>query len=74
MEAQALIATQDQTFSLETFPVPDISASQILVRNRFSGVSVGTEFAVIQSKLDWGPFPLRYWIHASVAYRKHATV
>ncbi|MEM7033956.1 MAG: zinc-binding dehydrogenase [Chloroflexota bacterium] len=58
METQALIATKDQQFSLETFPVPDIGGAQILVRNLYSGVSVGTEFAVIQSKLDWGPFPV----------------
>lgn len=58
MQATALICTQQQQFSLETFPVPAIAPSQICVRTLFSGVSVGTEFAVIRGKLDRGPFPV----------------
>lgn len=58
MQATALICTQQQQFSLETFPVPAIAPSQIRVRTLFSGVSVGTEFSVIRGKLDWGPFPV----------------
>lgn len=58
MQAQALIATAQQQFSLETFDVPAPTGDQILVRTRYSGVSVGTEFAVIRGKLDWGPFPV----------------
>jgi 2-desacetyl-2-hydroxyethyl bacteriochlorophyllide A dehydrogenase len=58
MEAQALICTADQKFSLQRFTIPEISSTQILVQNLYSGVSVGTEFAVIRGKLDWGPFPV----------------
>ena len=58
MQATALICTQQQQFSLETFPVPAIAPWQIRVRTLFSGVSVGTEFSVIRGKLDWGPFPV----------------
>ena len=58
MQAQALIATAQQQFSLETFDVSAPMGDQILVRTRYSGVSVGTEFAVIRGKLDWGPFPV----------------
>lgn len=58
MDAQALICTADQKFSLEQFPIPAISPTQLLVQNLYSGVSVGTEFAVIRGKLDWGPFPV----------------
>lgn len=58
MKAQALICTDDQVFSLEEFEVPALAPNQILVRNTYSGVSVGTEFAVIRHKLDWGPFPV----------------
>ena len=58
MQATALICTQQQQFSLETFSVPAIAPSQIRVRTLFSGVSVGTEFSVIRGKLDWGPFPV----------------
>lgn len=58
MQAQALICTAQQQFSLETFDVPAPTEAQILTRTLFSGVSVGTEFAVIRGKLDWGPFPV----------------
>lgn len=58
MEAKALICTAEQQFSLESFPIPAVGESQLLVRNLYSGVSVGTEFAVIRHKLDWGPFPV----------------
>lgn len=58
MKAQALICTAEQKFALETFDVPSITPAQILVRTLYSGVSVGTEFAVIRGKLDWGPFPV----------------
>lgn len=58
MQAQALICNAQQQFALETFPIPALKANQILVRTLYSGVSVGTEFAVIRGKLDWGPFPV----------------
>lgn len=58
MKATALICTADQQFSLETFDVPALTPTQIRVRTHYSGVSVGTEFAVIRGKLDWGPFPV----------------
>jgi 2-desacetyl-2-hydroxyethyl bacteriochlorophyllide A dehydrogenase len=58
MQAQALICTAQQQFLLESFEVPAPTGAQVLVRTRYSGVSVGTEFAVIRGKLDWGPFPV----------------
>lgn len=56
--AHALICTEQQEFSLQEFPVPDPSPTQLRIRTLYSGVSVGTEFAVIQKRLDWGPFPV----------------
>lgn len=58
MKAQALITTANQEFSLQEVDVPEVAPAEILVRTTYSGVSVGTEFAVIRGKLDWGPFPL----------------
>jgi 2-desacetyl-2-hydroxyethyl bacteriochlorophyllide A dehydrogenase len=58
MQAQALICTAQQQFSLEHFEAPAPMDAQLLVRTLYSGVSVGTEFAVIRGKLDWGPFPV----------------
>ncbi|MEM7532014.1 MAG: zinc-binding dehydrogenase [Chloroflexota bacterium] len=55
---QALICTDDQAFSLEEFPMPALANNELRVRNTYSGVSVGTEFAVIRHTLDWGPFPV----------------
>lgn len=45
MQATALICTEQQQFSLESFDIPALTPSQIHVRTLFSGVSVGTEFA-----------------------------
>lgn len=58
MNAQALICTAQQEFSLEQFDIPALTPTQLRVRTLTSGVSVGTEFAVIRGKLDWGPFPV----------------
>ena len=58
MKAQALICNARQQFSLEEFVIPAIAPTEILARTLYSGVSVGTEFAVIRGKLDWGPYPL----------------
>ncbi len=56
--ARALVCTRDQQFTLEEFSVPALGRSEMLVETRYSGISVGTEFAVIRGKLDWGPFPV----------------
>lgn len=56
--ARALICTEQQTFALEEFAIPAPAPGQLRIRTLYSGVSVGTEFAVIQRKLDWGPFPV----------------
>jgi len=58
MEAQALITSGDQSFSIETVILPELQKDQIAVKTRFSGVSIGTEFALIRGKLSWGPYPL----------------
>lgn len=58
MTVQALIATQDRKFALESFPAPDLKPDEVRIQTLFSGVSVGTEFMVIQGYLDWGPFPV----------------
>jgi len=58
MDAQALIATAEQQFVLHECPIPDPTPTQLRVRTLYSGVSVGTEFAVIRGKLDWGAFPI----------------
>lgn len=58
MKSRALICTAEQQFSLEEFEIPRLAPTDILVRNSYSGVSVGTEFAVFRHKLDYGPFPV----------------
>lgn len=58
MKAQALVCDASQRFSLEAVDLPDPQPDQIAVRNLFSGVSIGTEFALIRNKLSWGPYPL----------------
>ena len=58
MQAQALIADAQQRFSLEPVVLPDPNPDQVLIRTACSGVSVGTEFALIRNKISWGPYPL----------------
>ena len=58
MKSRALICTDQQQFSLQEFEIPALAPSDLLVRCLYSGVSVGTEFAVIRKKLNYGPFPV----------------
>ncbi len=58
MKSRALICTAQQQFSLQEFEIPILGPSDVLVRCIWSGVSVGTEFAVIRQKINYGPFPI----------------
>ncbi len=58
MKSRALICTDQQQFSLEEFEIPALAPTDLLVRCIYSGVSVGTEFAVFRQKLNYGPFPV----------------
>lgn len=58
MEARALICDEDQNFTIEDVYLPEPAADQIAVRTLYSGVSIGTEFALIRNKISWGPYPL----------------
>ena len=58
MKSRALICTEQQQFSLEHFEIPALAPTDLLVRCIYSGVSVGTEFAVFRQKLNYGPFPV----------------
>ncbi|MDP6126321.1 MAG: zinc-binding dehydrogenase [Candidatus Latescibacteria bacterium] len=58
MDATAIICDEGQNFSLENVTVPDPGPDQIAVRTGWSGVSIGTEFALIQNKISWGPYPI----------------
>ena len=58
MQAKALVCTQDQRFALLPVSLPDPGPGEVSIRTLFSGVSVGTEFALVRGKLDWGPFPI----------------
>ncbi len=58
MKSSALICNLQEQFSLQEFDIPRLAPADILVRCLWSGVSVGTEFAVFRKKLDYGPFPV----------------
>ena len=58
IEAKALICTEKQEFSIEDVVLDGPSADQIAIRTHYSGVSIGTEFALIRGKLSWGPYPI----------------
>ena len=58
MEAKALICSEDQAFRISDVMLPEPSEEDIVVRTCFSGISVGTELALIRNKMNWGPYPL----------------
>lgn len=58
MQTKALVCDSPETFSIREVQLPDPGPRDLLLRTEYSGVSVGTEFACIQGKLDWGPHPL----------------
>ncbi len=58
IQAQALICDESQTFAIRDVMLPDPAPDQLVIRMRYSGVSIGTEFALVRNKLNWGPYPL----------------
>ncbi len=58
MKSSVLICTARQEFLLQEFDIPELASSDLLVRCLWSGVSVGTEFAVIRNKISYGPYPI----------------
>lgn len=58
MKSSVLICTAQQQFSLREFDIPELASTDLLVRCVWSGVSVGTEFAVIRNKISYGPYPI----------------
>ena len=58
MKARALICNEKQEFELADVALPEPGAGEMVVRATATGVSVGTEFALIRNKISWGPYPL----------------
>lgn len=58
MHAEALIVAEGPEFAVRPITLPDPGDEDVVVRTLWSGVSIGTEFALIRKKLTWGPFPL----------------
>ena len=58
MLAKSLICNEKQNFTIQDVNLKDLEAGEVLVRNVYSGVSIGTEFALIRNKISWGPFPI----------------
>ena len=55
---RALVARDGGRFALEDVQTAPLGPDKIGIETRWSGISFGTEFAVLSGKLDWGPFPL----------------
>jgi (R,R)-butanediol dehydrogenase/meso-butanediol dehydrogenase/diacetyl reductase len=58
MQAKAIICDEQQQFSLQEVTLPDMQPDQIQIRSAWTGISIGTEFALIRNKISWGPYPL----------------
>ena len=58
MKTQALICDENRHFTFQDVTLPEPGDNDVVIRNLRSGVSVGTEFALIHGKISWGPYPL----------------
>lgn len=58
LDAHALVCDSRRRFSLEEVRLPEPAPDQLTIRTRWSGVSIGTEFALIRNRISWGPYPL----------------
>lgn len=58
LEGRALVARDGGGFALEDVVTAPLAPNTIGIQTRWSGISFGTEFAVLRKHLDWGPFPL----------------
>jgi 2-desacetyl-2-hydroxyethyl bacteriochlorophyllide A dehydrogenase len=58
VDARALVCDAQQRFALTPVRLKDPGPDQVAIRTRYSGVSIGTEFALIRNKISWGPYPL----------------
>lgn len=55
---QALVGEKGGDFALREVVTQPMGDNDVAIRTVWSGVSIGTEFAVLTGKLDWGPFPI----------------
>ena len=58
MHAKALICDENQNFSYADVTLPDPGPEHLLIRALYSGVSIGTEFALIRNKIAGQQYPL----------------
>ena len=58
MYAKALICDENQKFSHADVILPDPGPEDLVIRTLCSGVSIGTEFALIRNKISWGSYPM----------------
>ncbi len=59
MHAKALVSDENQNFSYADVTLSDPGPEHILIRALYSGVSIGTEFALIRNKIStWGQYPI----------------
>ena len=58
MEATALICEDGPRIELRQVGLPEPGPGQMVIRALASGVSPGTELALMRGRISWGPFPL----------------
>ena len=58
MHAKALVCDESQNFSYAEVTLPEPGPEHLLIRALYSGVSIGTEFALIRNKISGQQYPL----------------
>ena len=58
MQAKALVCDDKQHFTLANIELANPSPHNLIIRTTCSGVSIGTELALIRNRISWGPYPI----------------
>jgi 2-desacetyl-2-hydroxyethyl bacteriochlorophyllide A dehydrogenase len=58
IKTKALICDESHHFSMRDVLLEDPKPDQVAIKTHWSGVSIGTEFALVRNKISWGPYPL----------------
>ena len=58
IHTKAIICDERQHFALQEVTLPDPAPDQVAIRTQWTGISIGTEFALVRNKISWGPYPI----------------
>jgi 2-desacetyl-2-hydroxyethyl bacteriochlorophyllide A dehydrogenase len=58
VQAKAIVCDAQQNFTLRDVDLGPVQPRDVAIRTAYTGISVGTEFALVRNKISWGPYPI----------------